>query len=77
MTFLPKLPTQNEDDEGKSEHSPENLDYVAVIDQQYQPLILQKNAAPTEHDDQQALPSTSLKKANYGTDLQEKLIITA
>ncbi|XP_046861770.1 macrophage mannose receptor 1-like [Xenia sp. Carnegie-2017] len=74
---LPKLPTQNEDDEGRSEHSPENLDYVAVIDQHYQPLILQKNAAPTEHADQQALPSTSFKKANNGTDLQEKLIITA
>ena len=69
---LPKLPSQNEDNEGKSD----KLDYVAVIEPHYQPLIHQKKYVATENYEEHTLASSSFKKSNDGFDLQEKSTTT-
>ncbi|XP_046846231.1 cubilin-like [Xenia sp. Carnegie-2017] len=69
---LPELPSQNEDNEGKSD----KLDYVAVIEPHYQPLIHQKKHVPPENYDKHTLQSSRFKKSNDGFNLQEKSTTT-
>ncbi|XP_046842956.1 cubilin-like isoform X2 [Xenia sp. Carnegie-2017] len=74
---LPKLPTQNEDDEDESKLPTEKLEYVAVIDSHYQPLIRQQKLVPgTENYNEQMLPNNSSKIKDEGIDLLEKSTTT-
>ena len=74
---LPKLPTQNEDDEDESKQPTEKLEYVAVIDSHYQPLIRQQKLVPgTENYNEQMLPNNSSKIKDEGIDLLEKSTTT-